>query len=82
MINTSRRYSDLDLLDMTRLSLSAPEVWMSVLETNKEAVNEALLEFKNALNDIQLHLNEGTLVNQFASAATFSLKIRNLTYTT
>lgn len=69
------------LLDMTRLSLSAPEVWMSVLETNKEAVNQALLEFKSVLNEIQLHLNDGTLVDQFMSAAAFSSDIRKPTYT-
>jgi prephenate dehydrogenase len=69
------------LLDMTRLSLSPAEVWMSVLETNKEAVNKAVLAFSDVLRKLQLHLNNSTLQPEFEKAAAFSAEIRNLPFT-
>jgi prephenate dehydrogenase len=68
------------LLDMTRLALSAPEVWMGVLATNKAAVREALGAFQMSLSELQLRLEQDSLLEFFNAAGRFSAKIRNAPY--
>jgi prephenate dehydrogenase len=70
------------LLDMTRLALSAPEVWMSVLSTNKLAVQEALRAFQITLTELQHRLDNDTLLDLFQKAGRFSSAIRKLPYET
>jgi prephenate dehydrogenase len=38
------------LLDMTRLAMSSPDIWHSILSTNSENVLSALMQFKDSLN--------------------------------
>jgi prephenate dehydrogenase len=64
------------LIDMTRLALSAPELWMSVLETNKFAVLEGLRLFQNKLEEATAALESGDITPLFSRAARFSAKIR------
>lgn len=66
------------LLDMTRLSLSAPEVWTSVLRTNQEAINEALIAYISTLTELQKTLATGELEVFFLAASKFSRAIRNI----
>ncbi|MDQ2774218.1 MAG: prephenate dehydrogenase/arogenate dehydrogenase family protein [Acidobacteriota bacterium] len=68
------------LLDMTRLALSAPDVWMGVLATNKAAVREALDAFQITLTELQSRLQQDTLLDFFNVAARFSAQIRNTSY--
>jgi prephenate dehydrogenase len=68
------------LLDMTRLALSAPDVWMGVLATNKAAVREALDAFQVSLAELQSRLEQDTLLDFFNAAGRFSAKIRNAPY--
>ena len=68
------------LLDMTRLALSAPEVWMSVLSTNKAAVQQALQAFQLTLTEVQDRLERDTLLDVFEAAGRFSAKIRKPPY--
>ena len=70
------------LVDMTRLALSSPDIWMSILSTNKEAISLAISEFTGVLKELQLHLRDGTLVDQFTYAANFARHIRKLNSTT
>jgi prephenate dehydrogenase len=64
------------LMDMTRLALSVPELWMSVLETNKLAVLEGLRIFQNNLAATITALESGDINPIFARAARFAAKIR------
>ena len=68
------------LLDMTRLSLSAPEVWMSVLATNKAAVQDAIGLFQLTLTDLQAQLQQGSILDLFNLAGKFSTTLRNSPY--
>ncbi len=70
------------LVDMTRLALSSPDIWMSILSTNKEAISLAISEFTGVLKELQLHLRDDTLVDQFTYAANFARHIRKLNSTT
>ncbi|MCU1292418.1 MAG: prephenate dehydrogenase [Bryobacterales bacterium] len=69
------------LIDMTRLALSAPEVWMSVLRTNRPAVNEALSAYAAMLAELQNKLNDDNLEQVFSVASTFSRQLRKKPFT-
>lgn len=64
------------LLDMTRLALSAPELWSSILATNQEAINEAVDKFLQTLLEVRNSIGTGDLPRFFRSAGLFSAKIR------
>lgn len=64
------------LLDMTRLALSAPEVWMSVLSTNKPALREALAAFRSTLAHLEQQLADDDIKSLFTAAAGFARAIR------
>ncbi len=64
------------LIDMTRLALSAPQVWRSVLQTNSEAVLKALAEYKTTLENLQFMLAEDRLEEMFGNGADFARSIR------
>ncbi|MBV9083832.1 MAG: prephenate dehydrogenase/arogenate dehydrogenase family protein [Acidobacteriaceae bacterium] len=71
------------LIDMTRLALSDPEVWASVLATNKAAILEAVAAFEHELIALRRDLEaDHGIVDHFTSAATFSSKIRKPPCTT
>lgn len=64
------------LLDMTRLALSSPDLWLSIIETNKDEVGKALDAIIRSLDDIKSHISDDNFMNFFLSAATFASKIR------
>lgn len=65
------------LLDMTRLAMSSPAIWSSILETNREQVVIALQEFIENLQALSLHLQSGyDLSDLFASGQKFATRLR------
>jgi prephenate dehydrogenase len=64
------------LLDMTRLSLSAPDLWKSILETNKPAVRRAIQAFRVVLNEVEVQLEADDLEDIFKRGAKFAQAIR------
>jgi prephenate dehydrogenase len=64
------------LLDMTRLALSAPELWSSILLTNQEAINSAIDMFLESLLEVRNSIGTRDLPRFFRSAGRFSAKIR------
>lgn len=64
------------LLDMTRLALSTPDLWTSILRTNAESVRRALALFVSNLNSLQSCLERGEIAAEFIEAAALARKIR------
>lgn len=65
------------LLDMTRLALSSPALWTSILRTNNDHVVRAIDVFISRLTSLRHHLTSEMLVDQFASAAKLAEDIRS-----
>lgn len=74
--NISRVFGQ-GLLDMTRLAVSTPDLWLSILETNKEAVMAALKAYSSALLDLHNALGNDTLIELFQLGAGWSRSIRD-----
>lgn len=70
------------LLDMTRLARSSPELWESILSTNRERIGAALDVFLATMLSIRRGLESEELGGWFERAARFANAIRNLSYTT
>jgi prephenate dehydrogenase len=64
------------LLDMTRLALSAPDLWVSILSTNKAEVSSAIDFFTESLADLKAALSTPDLSLLFEAAARFAAGIR------
>jgi prephenate dehydrogenase len=64
------------LLDMTRLALSASDLWMSILDTNKEEVLNAVDAFSQVLTFIREKLISNELKTVFASASDYAERFR------
>lgn len=64
------------LLDMTRLAMSTPEVWQSILETNQQPVLAALKAFDRSLSELQSAITSRELRLLFDSAAEFAQRLR------
>jgi prephenate dehydrogenase len=65
------------LLDMTRLALSAPEVWLSVLRTNRDAVKVLLNTYQRQLSVIESALEHDEKFSElFSEAAHFARTLR------
>jgi prephenate dehydrogenase len=64
------------LLDMTRLALSSPDLWRSILETNREPVLEALNALTDQLANIRAQLEEEKLVTLWRESSTFARNLR------
>lgn len=64
------------LLDMTRLALSAPDLWESILKTNREPVLSALDTLIDQLKNLKLCLQEDKLDTMWRDASTFSRSLR------
>lgn len=64
------------LLDMTRLALSASDLWTSILDTNKEEVLGAVDAFTQVLNTVRKQLIVNELENTFTSAAEYAKQLR------
>jgi prephenate dehydrogenase len=68
------------LIDMTRLALSSPDLWLSILATNQGEVVAALDDFQAALERIRAAVLAGELVGPFTSGAAFASTIRKLDF--
>jgi prephenate dehydrogenase len=66
------------LTDMTRLALSSPDLWLSILTTNKAEVTFAVNAFISVLSDIRDALDTDALRNFFDIGGSFASTIRNL----
>jgi prephenate dehydrogenase len=67
------------LLDMTRLALSAPDLWSSILRTNRDPVTRALDAFISSLNSLRGKLGSDALASEFIEAAALARQIRTKT---
>ena len=67
------------LIDMTRLALSAPELWISIFETNKDSLKIARAAFAQTLEELGAALEErGDLEALLAEGARFAGRLRAL----
>lgn len=66
------------LLDMTRLALSSPDLWVSILGTNKMLVEDALDEFIHTLDGIRHAIGQDELRDYFTRASEYSAALRKL----
>jgi prephenate dehydrogenase len=64
------------LLDMTRLAMSAPDLWLSILSTNRVDVLKALDEYQETLKTVRKALAASNLADLFQAGSAFALKIR------
>jgi prephenate dehydrogenase len=64
------------LLDMTRLAMSAPDLWLSILATNQTEVLKALDELQETLGKVREGLATSNLADLFRSGSAFASKIR------
>lgn len=69
------------LLDMTRLALSSPDLWLSILSTNRGTVTKGLDELIDTLNGMRQALGTEELRGYFERAAFFSAQLRKLPFT-
>jgi prephenate dehydrogenase len=66
------------LLDMTRLALSSPDLWNSILGTNKNQVGQAIDALVQVLLGLKANLGESEIAYTFNQATTFAASIRKL----
>lgn len=64
------------LIDMTRLALSGPELWQSILATNQDRVAEAIDAFIDTLVSVKQNLRSEKLVGVFREAVLYSQQLR------
>ncbi|HMF74733.1 MAG TPA: prephenate dehydrogenase/arogenate dehydrogenase family protein [Bryobacteraceae bacterium] len=67
------------LIDMTRLSLSAPDLWLSIFSSNKLEILRAIDEFVSSLNLTRHAIEADDISNIFHTASKFAASIRNPT---
>jgi len=65
------------LLDMTRLALSPPDLWESILNTNREPILGALDGLVDQLKKLKVCLQEDKLDTMWREAGTFSRSLRS-----
>jgi prephenate dehydrogenase len=66
------------LLDMTRLALSTPELWSSILHTNREQVAIAITTLIDVLESLRQTLGEREMDYVFEKASANARQIRKL----
>jgi prephenate dehydrogenase len=64
------------LLDMTRLALSTPDLWQSIVDTNKPEILEALDAFSVSISNLRNAVLEGDLDQFFCIANRFARILR------
>ncbi len=64
------------LLDMTRLAMSAYDIWGDILHTNAEEIDAALAAYITRLEQIRSRLPAGELASDFETAASFARNLR------
>ena len=65
------------LLDMTRLAMSEPELWSSILSTNQDGLNAAIDNFLRTVAELRNSIGTEELPRLFHTARAFSGKIRS-----
>lgn len=68
------------LLSMTRVALSSPAIWESIIVTNKKEIVRALDMFVSSVTDLKAAVERGSSSEAFRSAAAFAASIRNVSY--
>jgi len=63
-------------LDMTRLALSAYDIWKDILDTNGEAIDHALTVYIDKLTEIRHNLQTQRLGDEFEVAADAAIRLR------
>jgi len=66
------------LIGMTRLAISSPELWQSILTTNQTQVTRALEAYIKVLSELKGTLSEGEIAHTFEEASAFAESIRKL----
>ena len=67
------------LLDMTRLAMSSPDVWNSILATNRDEILHVLRDFTAELSKLSARLEAGHAMDDpFATAQNFSASLRKV----
>jgi prephenate dehydrogenase len=64
------------LLDMTRLAMSAPDLWLSILSTNQVEVLAALDDFQASVGKVREALAASNLANIFRAGSVCASRIR------
>ena len=64
------------LLDMTRLAMSSPDLWKSILDTNRQPVLTALNALIEQLTSLKTHIEDDQLVTIWREASNFSRGLR------
>ncbi len=64
------------LVDMTRLAMSAPDLWNPILSTNKPAVLAALAAYSEVLKNLQLALESDSLMELFEIGSGWAKELR------
>jgi prephenate dehydrogenase len=68
------------LLDMTRLAMSSPELWESIISTNQVEILHALDAFSERLQLVRKAVLTGDISTSFVEARTLGAKLRQLSY--
>ncbi len=68
------------LLDMTRLAMSSPDLWKSIISTNQGEILRALDAFSDRLQVVRKAVLEGDISTSFVEARTLSLELRPLSH--
>jgi prephenate dehydrogenase len=66
------------LLDMTRLALSSPDLWLSILETNKLQVNNSLESLIEVLVEVKGAIQNDNLASLMETGAVFASQLRGI----
>ncbi len=64
------------LIDMTRLAMSGPDLWKSILSTNKPAVRAAIADYSEVLRHLQVCLENDNLVELFEIGSGWARQLR------
>ena len=64
------------LLDMTRLSASSPELWRSILSTNRTKIVAALAHFEVSVKELKDSIDSGEFTSLFNDGANFTERLR------
>jgi prephenate dehydrogenase len=64
-------------IDMTRLAMSAYEIWQDILETNRDAVDHVLGVYIDKLTEIRHNLQTQQLGEDFKIAADAAIRLRH-----
>jgi prephenate dehydrogenase len=68
------------LLDMTRLAMSSPNLWQSIIATNRSEILHALDAFSERLQLVRNGVLTGDISTSFVQANTFCRELRRLSH--